>query len=143
MRVNAINLQNINFAEAGKFNRSEYKQRMRATEHLIDKSSAMLYSEFDRHTGIPFDKTIYYTSVSFPVPNSKNIATLAIEPFGDTDTKEARLLVEVEDENCEVNKSVPVLVGSKDSIVSYLNDSVNSIPHLTRTVLKASDDITE
>ena len=144
MRVNAINLQNISFtAKQKKFNPLEYNQRMRETERIVDKGLATLYTEFEGTSKSPFDKAIYYTSVSFSVPKSKNIATLSIEPYDDIqEMEQGRLMLEVEDEKNEITKSIPITIGPKDLIISYLNDSINSNPQIARTIMQTSDNIT-
>ena len=144
MRVNAINYNGINFGKAQGFNRLEAKKQIRETEKLVDKGIAEMYSEFDKYRGIPFDKTINYTSVSFNVPNKENlIATLAIQPSVMDDCQKGDFIVEVQDDESGVIAIQPIISGGRDAIVSFLNDDVNSLRNVTRSVLEIAEDIQE
>lgn len=142
MRVNAINCNSLNFCKSQKFNRLDAKKQMRATEKLVDKGISELYSDFDKYRGIPFDKTIYYSDVTFNVPDKKDtFATIAIQPMEKAPAKQGQVVVEVQNDKSGEIVVSPVISGGKDSIVSFLNDNENSIPNITRTILGIANKI--
>lgn len=141
--MNKINNNSYNYNTSFKSineDKSKMQEKESSMGNLVSKTREFLADRTEKE--IPENGLFRKIFVAFDVPNTNNEAMLVLEMDGEEPRTQRRLSVGVHHKNADRLTSNYLLKGTKEEIISYLNDSSNQqdIINLVNDLSQKTDD---